>query len=74
MSDEIKKVNKSKSTQGKWTKAQAYGFWCLIIGLALFWGGVAVGGSAAMNSVHEKETLKTQAVEEYKAELLKENQ
>jgi len=64
----------TKSTAGKWTKAQAYGFWCLIIGLALFWGGVGVGSAATQNSINERESLKTQAVEEYKAELLKENQ
>ena len=71
---EPKEKTTKKNVQGKWTKAQAYGFWCLIIGLALFWGGVAVGSSATMNSIHEKESLKTQAVEEYKAELLKESQ
>lgn len=64
----------TKSTAGKWTRAQAYGFWCLIIGLALFWGGVGVGSYATQNSINEREALKTQAVEAYKAEQLKENQ
>lgn len=72
MSDQVKTTK--KAVQGKWTKAQAYGFWCLIIGLALFWGGVGVGSSATQNSINEREALKTQAVESYKAELLKESQ
>lgn len=72
MPESIKKT--TKSTQGKWTKAQAYGFWCLIIGLALFWGGVGVGSTATQNSINERESIKSQAVEAYKAELSKENQ
>lgn len=73
MPDSTKKVT-TKATNGKWTKAQAYGFWCLIIGLALFWGGVGVGSSATQNAIIERESVKSQAVEAYKAELLKENQ
>jgi len=73
MSEEIKKTTK-KQVQGKWTKAQAIGFWVLIGSMILFWGGVSIGSYATQNSINEKEALKTQAVESYKAELLKENQ
>jgi len=71
---EPKEKTTKKNVQGKWTKAQAIGFWVLIGSLLLFWGGVGVGSYATQNSINEREALKTQAVESYKAELLKENQ
>jgi len=73
MSEPKEKTTK-KNVQGKWTKAQAIGFWVLIGSMILFWGGVAIGSYAMQNSINEKEALKTQAVESYKAELLKESQ
>lgn len=73
MSEEIKKTTK-KNGQGKWTKAQAIGLWVLVGSMILFWGGVAIGGSAMQNGIKEREALKTQAVESYKAELLKSGQ
>lgn len=73
MSEPKEKITK-KNVQGKWTKAQAIGFWVLVGSLVLFWSGVAVGSYATQNSINERESLKTQAVEAYKAELLKEAQ
>jgi hypothetical protein len=67
MPEATKKINKNK-----WTKAQAIGFWVLLAGLSLFWGGVAVGSYATQNSINERESLKAQAVEEYKASASKE--
>lgn len=58
-----------KINKAKFTKLQVIGLWVLIIGSGLFWGGVTVGTQATLDSLAEKEQLKTQAVEEYKASL-----
>ena len=68
MSKETKTTNKTKST-GKWDKSQRLGFWVLIIGLALFWGGYAFGTQATLNGIAEREQVKAQAIEDYKASL-----
>lgn len=64
----------TKSTAGKWNTAQRVGFWALLIGLSLFWSGFGIGGTVAQNSINEREAIKVQAVEAYKAELSKEVQ
>lgn len=58
------KINKAKFTQ-----LQVAGLWVLIIGSALFWGGVWVGTQATLNSQAREQEVKTQAIEAYKAEL-----
>lgn len=66
MSQETKKQNKKNT--GKWDKSQKVGFWVLIVGLSLFWGGVYVGTQSTLSSINEREQVKVQAVEAYKAE------
>lgn len=68
MSEKETKKTK-KVTKGKFTKLQVIGLWVLVIGSGLFWGGVAVGTNVTLNSITEKEQIKTQAIEEYKASL-----
>jgi hypothetical protein len=63
-----------KGKKFKWTTAQAVGFWVLLAGLSLFWGGVAVGTQATLNSISEREAIEANAIEAYKAETSKENQ
>lgn len=62
---------KEKTTKKKvnYTKAQAYGLWGLILSLALFWGGVAVGTQWTLNMQAQEEQVKAQAIEAYKATL-----
>jgi len=73
MPDSTKKVT-TKSAKAKWTQAQTLGFWFLLTALIMFWGGVTIGSYSTDNSYKERETIKSQAVEEYKAELSKEVQ
>lgn len=68
-----KKVTK-KQAQGKWTQAQTLGFWFLLTALIMFWTGVVLGSYSTENGHKEREAIKTQAVEAYKAELSKEEQ
>lgn len=63
------KETKKKINKRKMTIAQVIGLWVLVIGSGLFWGGVAVGTNVTLNSIAEKEQIKTQAIEEYKASL-----
>ena len=68
-------ADKTKTTKKvNWSKAQILGFWSLVIILAAFWGGVTVGTQATLASQAREEQVKTQAIEAYKAELLKEEQ
>ena len=71
MPKQEKEAKKTKST-GKWDKSQRLGFWVLIIGLTLFWGGYALGTQATLSSIAEREQVKAQAIEEYKASLTSE--
>lgn len=59
----------NKVNKGKLTQLQVIGLWVLIIGSGLFWGGVAVGTQATLNSIANEEAVKAQAVEAYKATL-----
>lgn len=60
---------KKKSNKGKFTKAQVIGLWVLIIGSGLFWGGVAVGTQATLNSQAQEAQVKAQAIQEYQESL-----
>lgn len=66
MSQETKKP---KINKAKWTKLQLVGFWVLITGSLLFWGGVYVGTQSTLNAQAHEQSIKTQAIEAYKAEL-----
>lgn len=59
----------NKINKGKFTKLQVIGLWVLIIGSGLFWGGVAVGTQATLNSQAQTAKVQQEAVEAYKAEL-----
>lgn len=63
------KTKNTKTTKAKFTSLQVAGLWVLIIGSGLFWGGVWVGTQATLNSINEREQVKAQAIEEYKASL-----
>lgn len=52
-------------------KMQVIALWVLVAGSLLFWGGVAVGTQATLNSQAREEALKAQAIEEYKSTLKK---
>lgn len=69
MTKDIKttKTKNTKTTKAKFTTLQVAGLWVLIIGSGLFWGGVAVGTQATLNSQAQEAQVKAQAVEEYKA-------
>ena len=69
MSKETKTTNKATKSSGKWDKSQKVGFWVLIVGLSLFWSGVYVGTQSTLSSINEREQVKAQAVEDYKATL-----
>lgn len=64
----------TKSTAAKWNTAQRLGFWFLLTAVTMFWSGVYIGSVSTQTSINDRESAKTQAVEEYKAELLKESQ
>lgn len=66
MSDEAPKVAKklSKAQQGKWTRAQALGFWFLLTAVAMFWSGVYLGGLSATNYHNDIENAKNSAIQE----------
>lgn len=57
----------NKINKGKFTQLQVIVLWVLIIGSGLFWGGVAVGTEATLNSQAKEQEIKTQAIEAYKA-------
>lgn len=62
-----KKQNKTKKVN--YTKLQVIGLWVLVGGLILFWGGVYVGSQATLASQANEAQIKSQAIEDYKAEL-----
>jgi len=66
--------NKSNDKSGKWTKVQLAGFWSLIVILGSFWAGTYIGTQATLNSQAHEAQVKSQAIQEYKAEQLKVNQ
>lgn len=62
-------MSEKKQTKNKKVniaKLQIIALWVLIAGSLLFWGGVAVGTQATLNSQAREQALKAQAVEEYK--------
>lgn len=59
----------NKINTAKMTKLQVIGLWVLVAGSILFWGGVYIGTQATLASQSEQATIKSQAVEEYKASL-----
>lgn len=73
MSEQTTKKS-TKSNTGKWDATQRLGFWFLITAITMFWSGMYLGGVSANNTVNDREAAKVQAVEDYKAELSKENQ
>jgi len=73
MSKEQAPVKKNKKKVNM-TVAQLIGFWSLVVLIATFWFGTFVGTQATLNSQANEAQVKTQAIEEYKAELLKEKQ
>jgi len=72
MSEATTKDTTKKNVKGKWTRAQALGFWFLLTAVSMFWSGVMIGSYATQNSINDIESAKTQAVEEYKAQASKE--
>jgi hypothetical protein len=66
MSDEAPKVTKklTKTQHGKWTRAQALGFWFLLTAVAMFWSGVYLGGLNATNYHNDIEKAKSSAIEQ----------
>lgn len=52
----------SKSQQGKWTRAQALGFWFLLTALTMFWTGSYLGGVANENYHKDIEAAKSSVV------------
>lgn len=63
-----------KNKKINWTKAQLYGFWGLVIILATFWGGTVVGTQATLSSQAHEASVKAQAVQDYKAEVSKDQE
>ena len=66
------KEKAAKKSKALWTKAQLYGFWALIVLGLTFWAGVWFGNQAVLTSQAKENQIKAQAVEQYKAELSKE--
>lgn len=66
MSEQVEKAPKksNKAQQGKWTRAQALGFWFLLTALVMFWSGVYIGGASATNYHNDIEKAKASAIEE----------
>lgn len=57
-------VKTKKKDSGKWTRAQALGFWFLLTAITMFWSGVYLGGLNAQNYQKDIEAAKSSAVEE----------
>jgi hypothetical protein len=66
MSEPKEKVAKklTKEQQGKWTRAQALGFWFLLTAVAMFWSGVYLGGLNATNYHNDIENAKASVVQD----------
>jgi len=66
MSNPTPKVSKklTKEQHGKWTRAQALGFWFLLTAVTMFWSGVYIGGLNATNYHNDIENARTSAIEE----------
>ena len=58
---------KKKSTEGKWTRAQALGFWFLLTAVTMFWSGVYIGGVNTENYHKDIEAAKSSVVIEESA-------
>lgn len=67
MSENIKPSKVKKGA--KWDAVQRIGFWAMIIIPAAFWFGVYCGNTAAVNAQNERDSIKTQAIQEYQASL-----
>lgn len=65
------KTKKATNKAAKWDTTQRLGFWLLLVITVFFWGGVAIGNTAAQQAIADKEAAKVQAIEEYKASQVK---
>lgn len=61
--------DQKKNKKLNMTKLQVIGLWSLLVGMGLFWGGVAVGTQLTLNAQAQEANVKAQAIEEYKASL-----